>query len=159
MAEHHRPRIFWLEEDTKYVCEYIEALQRTYDLTVTAAESEVFVQRELKFQLLILDIMIHKASLRAGIPGGEVKNVSLGGPWSEQGIAFLTRVRAGDYERFGFPRDLPTVVFTAVIDRVTEESVLRLGMNDYLNKPAPVGMLLNAVARALATRPASGEET
>ncbi len=148
MAE-TRKRIFYFDEDPEPLRDYFDYLSSHYYVEMGAAWELVKKKRDYIFDLVILDLMIHRKS-STGNPPRIISNA--GFPkvnWRETGIEFLHRIRKGEYQEYGFASQVPAIVATAVAVYPARERAEDLGINGYLEKPFSFEELLSAVDQVL----------
>lgn len=145
-------RIFWLEDDLFTNQYHIAELKEHYTVTAGAGQSLVDEPRSGSFDLLIVDLMIHRdgPADMSNTPTTNLHYDAIG--WRQTGIEFLRRVRAGQYEQNGLLADIPAIVVTGSGDEVDEKAARGLAQGPLLTKPCTIDALLGAVASALAPR-------
>jgi CheY-like chemotaxis protein len=105
------------------------------------------LQRE-KFDLIIVDLMIHPTSFDA--EGRQVENVHFAGvPWVKTGLEFLRRLRKGEFaspEGQGTSPQAPVLILSAVAGySVTEELGKSVQFNGYIEKPFRLEDLISRI--------------
>lgn len=115
-----RKRILLFDDDYESMKPLAEALEEQgYEVVLSAAQEIPRRLGQERFDLLIVDIMIHPQS-----PGVDdrsvVRNVHYSGVnWQETGKEFLIKLRRGEYEGVngsGTPRTAPVVMLSATAD-------------------------------------------
>jgi CheY-like chemotaxis protein len=140
--------IFYFEDEPKLLRDYFKVLRTKYEVIVSAKQAVIEQPRQHPLDLIIIDLMIHHWSFDEAEQ--EVENISyLGVGWQRTGIEFLRRVRASNYEEFGFPATIPVIVATAAVDESTHEEVEQLNVKVYLEKPFSVDQLEEVVETIL----------
>lgn len=136
--------IFYFEDEPELLRDYFRILRMKYNVIVGASQELIEQERLQPMGLLVVDLLIH----HSGFDESEKEVMNITYPdvkWQRTGLEFLKRVRAGDYERFGFPALIPVVAATAVIDSSTREEIEGLGIKKYLEKPFSVDKLEKAI--------------
>lgn len=104
-----------------------------------------------KFDLLIVDLMIHSRSLNA--ENDEIQNIHYDNvKWDRTGLEFLRRFRTGEYTRTGqgTSTSVPIIVLSAVADSATDGEWGEIIQNEHsLEKPFRLSELSNLVRRLL----------
>jgi CheY-like chemotaxis protein len=135
-----KKRIFYFEDEPELLCAYLKVLREKYEVIVGASKELIEQPRPQPVDLVIVDLMIH--GFGCDEKGNEVQNIYYAGVnWQQTSVEFLRRVRAGDYEDFGFPATVPAIVATAMIDNLTRDEVEKLGVKAWLEKPFSVDEL------------------
>lgn len=149
MSSLQKKNIFWFEEDPHSLKLYIEELSRDYEVVIGAHWGLVGRKREKPFDLVLLDLMIHHNSFDFE-SSGEVENMEFPGiHWSQTGVEFLRHIRDGEYERYGFKKDVPVIVGTAVVNYPAKDITAELGICDFLEKPIIFESLIKSIQKAL----------
>ncbi len=148
-----KKKIFWFEDDAHSLTDYYKKLTIQYDVSIGAHQDLIEQNRNYSFDLVLLDLMIHESSFKYD-SNEQVKNISFDGEggkvhWTEVGVEFLRRLREGEYETYGFPKDIPVIAATARIDSPTQETVKTLGVNAFLIKPFTMDKLNASIEQAL----------
>lgn len=144
-----KKRIFWFEDDAHSLSDYYEKLSQEYYVSIGAHRDLIEQKRDYSFDLVLLDLMIHKSSFEYK-SNKEVKNISYDEThWSIIGVEFLKRLRKGEYESYGFPHDIPVIAATALVDSDIQETVEHMDVNDFLVKPFTIDKLKVAIEKAL----------
>ncbi len=128
--------IFYFDDDVDCTQDLINVLNESeeYDVIRASHWPVIKVQREIPFDLVIIDLMIHHISLDE--KGQEVENISYEDiPWQRTGVEFLKRVRNGEYVRFGFSEDVPVIIASAVVDHEAKKDTQNLTILSYIEKP------------------------
>jgi CheY-like chemotaxis protein len=140
--------IFYFEDEPELLRDYFKVLRTKYKVVVGASREVIEHPPQRPVDLIIVDLMIHYSSFDEAEK--EVENISYPGVgWQQTGVEFLRRVRAGNYEEFGFPATIPVIVATAKVDESTYEEVELLGVKAYLEKPFSVDALEELVETIL----------
>jgi CheY-like chemotaxis protein len=140
--------IFYFEDEPGLLRAYFKVLREKYEVIVGASKELIEQPRPQPVDLVIVDLMIHEFTFDE--EGKEVQNISYEDvAWQRTGVGFLRRVRAGEYEAFGFPAAVPVIAATAMADNSTQDEVEALGVQAYLEKPFFVDELEEAVEAAL----------
>lgn len=144
-----KKRIFWFEDDTNSLSDYCHVLCEKYEVFIGAHEELIKVKRDNPFNLVLLDIMIHRDSFDSQIKKF-VKNIEFENVhWEQVGVEFLKRLRKSEYESYGFQKDVPIIAATAVVDSATRRAVEDLGVNDFLVKPFTMYHFKLSIEKAL----------
>jgi CheY-like chemotaxis protein len=145
MKKPRRKSIFYFEDNVYQVMPIINSLEENYKVTVGAHWEVIKEERLSPFDLVFIDLMIHNYSFDR--EGKEVKNVSFKGiNWNRTGIEFLRRIRQGEYEKFGFFKDVPVIIVTAVGDYNVKNELHVLGIDQYIEKPFIIEDIEKAVS-------------
>jgi DNA-binding NarL/FixJ family response regulator len=140
--------IFYFEDEPKLLRDYFRVLRTKYEVIVSARQKVIEQSRQRPLDLVIVDLMIHHWSFDEA--GEEVENISYPGVgWQRTGVEFLKRVRAGNYEEFGFPAAILVIVATAEVDESTYEEVEQFDVKTYLEKPFSVDALEESIKTIL----------
>jgi DNA-binding response OmpR family regulator len=116
-------RLLLLDDDYESMEELYDYLKEELGLEVEfSANANVLnrLDRE-KFDLLIVDLMIHQYSLNA--KNERVQNIQYDGVrWDKTGLEFIRRFREGEYTSSGrgTSTSVPIIVLSAVADSVTD---------------------------------------
>jgi CheY-like chemotaxis protein len=153
-ARHKRVLIFDDDyESMRTLKEYIES-EGDWAIELSAERSLLARLACERFDLIVLDLMIHRTSLddqeRA------VQNVHFEGVnWRETGLEFLRRLRAGAFrgpDDRGTPPDVPVIILSAVADESIRES---LSGGDatvvYAEKPFRLDVVIDLMAEQVGT--------
>lgn len=149
MASFQKKSIFWFEDDPESLQDYISELRKKYELSVGARWENILKPREYPFDLVLLDLMIHHKS--SDYKSGEADtNISYAGiHWTQTGVEFLRRIRDGEYEAYGFKKDVLVIVGTAVVNYPAKDITSELGISDFLEKPFTFESLIKSIQKAL----------
>lgn len=155
MPEESRARIFCLEDDTETI-EDFKAVLEDIGFEILAGATEELVKQTDRdpFDLLILDIMIHSGDERRPSEPRRLSYDSV--PWQRTGLHLLKLIRDKQYEKFGFPADIPVVVISGAVDEDLLQSVRALGIARHIEKPPLMDDVIEAVKVALAARSTDG---
>jgi DNA-binding NarL/FixJ family response regulator len=127
-----------LEDDPDSLEEHYELICNSYNLEIGAHEELIKKPRDIIFHLLIIDFMIHSYSEDYKTKE-EVKNINFPGiPWRQTGLEFLRQLRKGDYENYGFNRNIKVIVITGVGNNKAKIEAEKIGINGYLEKPVSI---------------------
>lgn len=144
-----KKKIFWFEDDAYSLVDYYKKLNQEYDVSIGAHKDLIEQERDDSFDLILLDLMIHESSFEYE-SNTEVKNISFNGVhWSIIGVEFLRRLREGEYQSYGFPKDIPVIAATALVDSDIQEAVQNMNVNDFLVKPFTIDKLRTSIEQAL----------
>lgn len=147
-------RILIFDEDFESMRDLKEHLEEMHgyevELTADAAVSDRL--RRERFDLVLVDIMIHPRSPNAA--GDEVDNIHFAGvPWVKTGLEFLRRLRAGEFcaePGAGTSPDVPTIVLSAVAnDSINSELKDHHLAQAYMKKPYRFREILNTIGALL----------
>jgi CheY-like chemotaxis protein len=135
-----RKRILLFEDDYDsmgYFKSYLELVMGWYvELTADTGLLERLGQE--RFDLILIDLMIHHASRNAD--GRVVQNVHFENVnWKKTGLEFLRRLRNGEFSKedsSGTSPDVPVIILSAVADdSVSKELEENVRFNGYVEKP------------------------
>ena len=146
-----RKKIFWFEDDAYSMEEHYKELKEKYDVLIGAHKELIEQKRkENHFDLVLVDLMIHKYSIDSETQK-ELTNISFTGiHWTKIGVEFLKKLREGEYEFYGFRKDIPIIAATASVDSATRKTVESdIGVEDFLVKPFPIDRLGVSIERVL----------
>ncbi len=139
--------IFYFEDDINGVVPIVEILKENHEVIVGANWELIKKKRKPPFDLVIIDLLIHHYSIDEKNNEKQIENVFFEGiDWKRTGIEFLRRIRQGEYEKFGFPEDIPAIIASAVGDYNVYEEAHKLGINDYFEKPFIIEDIERAVS-------------
>lgn len=148
--------ILYFEDDPISLEDYRRALMKICNVEFGASEELIKKTRARPIDLIILDIMIHTHGLDpSSVTRNErrlINNISYSDEkeaWRLTGIEFIRRIREGKYEKYGIPRDVPVIVYSAVIEKSIRDQAGRLGIVAYLEKPVTINQLRLKVMEAL----------
>jgi CheY-like chemotaxis protein len=119
-----------------------------WEVELTAQPSILARLRSERFDLILVDLMIHEKSFDA--EGNEVVNVSFKDvPWLRAGLEFLRRLRSGEYAGpDGTSPDVPVILLSALAGTsVKGEPNLHIG--SYVEKPFRLEDLVGEMRRLL----------
>jgi CheY-like chemotaxis protein len=148
MTSKPKKSIFWFEDDGDALDDYSRELQKKYDIIMGATREEVLKNRDHFFDLLLLDLMIHIKSYTGHKPKKENNIMYEGVHWMQTGVEFLSRIRKGEYEKYGFKSDIPVIVVTAILSYPGDE-MEKIGINIFLPKPVTLPQLEEAIEKIL----------
>jgi CheY-like chemotaxis protein len=152
-----KKRIFWFEDNVDALEDYCLEFKKKYDIIMDASEREVFKERPDFFDLVLLDLMIHTDSVYPRSVKKE-PNVSYNGVhWMRTGVEFLLWVRNGEYEPYGFKKDVPVIVVTAVVNYPVNE-MKNMGVTSFLEKPVTLQELEEAIEKIFNSSLHQGEK-
>lgn len=147
MSVQMKKTIFYFDDDVDCIQEVVSVLREYYDITLAAHKKAIEVKRDVPFDLAIIDLMIHHVSIDEA--GREVENISYKGiPWQRTGVEFLRRIRQGEYEDFGFSKDVPVIIASAVVDHEAKEGTQELTISSYIEKPFTTEEIQQAIQEA-----------
>jgi len=150
MSNHSIKNIFYFDDDMDCIQEIISLLREKgeYDLKRAAHWEVIGELREIPFDLVIIDLNIHHSSTDES--GKEVTNITYEGiSWKRTGVEFLKRIRNGEYEDFGFSKEVPVIIASAVTDHFVKQEVRNLIISKYIEKPFTAEELQNAFREVL----------
>ena len=138
-------------ESMRHLKEHIEE-EFGWQVALTAESTLLEHLGHERFDLLIVDLMIHPRSLDAY--GQEVQNVRFDGiPWLRTGLEFLRRLRAGEFSReagVGTLPQVPVIVLSAVADYSVENALEEeVRIEDYIEKPFRLEEMVEHIRRLL----------
>jgi CheY-like chemotaxis protein len=148
-----KKKIFWFEDDPYTFKDFYEKLNKEYEVNIGAGKYLIEKKRDFQFDLILLDLMIHKHSFKDD-SNEQVENITFEEDgvrthWTDIGVEFLRRLREGEYEIYGFPKGIPVIAATARIDSSIREIVEKLGVNKFLVKPFTMDKLKISIEQAL----------
>ncbi|MGE5340840.1 MAG: response regulator [Candidatus Omnitrophota bacterium] len=147
-----KKKIFWFEDDAASISDCIEVLRSSYEVIVGAHDGLIKGNKERTFDLVILDMMIHMTSFDYD-SRLEVKNMECSeGDWRKTGLEFLKRIRAGEYEAYGFEKKVPVLVATGVVAYSARKEAENFGIHGFLEKPFSLDDLEESVKKILTLR-------
>jgi CheY-like chemotaxis protein len=139
-VQRKQKKILLFEEDFESMRDLKEHLEEEmgWDVELTAEVGLLERLSRERFDLIVVDLMIHPTSLDAH--GNEVQNVYFDGvPWLRTGLEFLRRLRDGEFSKedgLGTSPDVPVIILSAV---ASYSVIGALGedvrLNGYLEKP------------------------
>jgi len=150
MIEQREKTIFYFDDDVDCIQEVVSALKDRYDITRAAHWPAIQVKREVPFDLVIIDLMIHHFSIDED--GKEVQNISYkddGISWQRTGVEFLKRIRNGEYQDYGFSKDVAVIIASAVVDHEAKEDTHDKGISGYIEKPFTIEEIQLAIQDVL----------
>jgi CheY-like chemotaxis protein len=141
--------IFWFEDNADELLDYRKELEKKYDVMVGAHWDLIRQTRPYPVDLVLVDVMIHRYSFDVDTEQ-EVQNISFPDcDWIETGLEFLRRIREGEYQKYGFPPDVPVILATALVSYPARDQAEKLGIEAFLEKPFTIERLEMAVDRVL----------
>lgn len=144
-----KKNIFWLEDDPDSLEEHYELICKSYNVEIGAHEELITQPREIIFDLLIIDFMIHRYSEDYKTKE-EVKNINFPDiPWRQIGLEFLRRIRKGDYKKYGFNQNIKVIVITGVGNNSAKIEAEKIGIDGYLEKPVSIEELEKTITHVL----------
>jgi CheY-like chemotaxis protein len=113
-----------------------------------SAESRLLTRlADERFDLMILDLMIHSTSFDA--EDQVVQNVHFSQVnWRETGLEFLRRLRAGAFSKPdgpGTPPDVPVIILSAVADESVKEALISGPAVIYAEKPFRLEQIIGLI--------------
>ena len=149
MSSKHK-KILIFDEDFESMRDLKEHLEEElgYAVTLTAEASLPERLRQERFDLVLVDIMIHPKSPDA--EGQEVVNIHYDDiPWIKTGLEFLRRLREGEFTGdagTGTSPDVPVIVLSAVAsDSITAELKNHRLAQIYMKKPYRFTEILSSI--------------
>jgi len=148
-VQRKRRTIFYFEDDVDCINEVVNILKEQYDIILAAHWPVIKIKREFPFDLVIIDLMIHRFSIDES--GQEVENISFEGiSWKRTGVDFLKRIRIEEYVEFGFSKDVPVIIASAVVDYNVKQEAHNLKISHYIEKPFTLGEIQEVIRKILA---------
>lgn len=148
----HPWRLLLFEENYESMRDLKEHLEDEFDWDIEITAQVNILQRLAveKFDLILIDLMIHPKSLDAD--GNEVNNVSFDGVnWKKTGLEFLKRFRRGEYYQEpgrGTPPDVPVIILSAVANFLSDDEFDdREFAQHYVEKPFKLDELVEQICR------------
>jgi CheY-like chemotaxis protein len=153
-SEPPKPALLFIEDDLPGIADFLDVLSERFEVIYGAANGIVFQQRSEPYRILILDLMINTETGSA-LDDNEAmlrRNIQFEGvDWTETGLEFLRRLRAGQFLDYGMPADIPVIVATARVDDATHRFARAKQVSSWLEKPFSIDELLGAIDGALAS--------
>lgn len=123
-----------------------------WHVELTAEQSLLDQLSRKRFDLVVIDLMIHPVSLDAN--GQEVENVHFDNVnWRKTGLEFLRRLRRGEYAQQleqGTTPDVPVIILSAIAnDSVGDELRKKLAIQAYVEKPFRLHEMIELMRRLL----------
>jgi len=152
MSRNPRKLLFFEDdyESLQALKEHLE-LDRGWEVTLTARASLLQDLSQIKYDLVLLDLMIPPESLDA--QGNQVQNVHFDGvSWLKTGLEFLKRLRRGEFSTpgQGTPPDVPVIVLSAVAHYSFENAMPNgVPFLDYVEKPFRLDELVAHIEKLL----------
>lgn len=146
-------KILLLDDDYESMVPLKDLLETIFDFEVTlsAAKETVAQLRQVRYDLLCVDIMILPKSLNG--KDEEVENIHFDGVhWQTTGLAFLDRLRRGDFSAAGqgTAPDTPVIILSAVADDSLADAGYLAGKRTrHLEKPFDVDELINTMVQMI----------
>lgn len=146
-------KILLLDDDFESMESLHTYLQDELELEVVfSAEATLLKRLDCeKFDLLIVDLMIHPRSLNAD--NVEVQNIHYDDVrWDQTGLEFIRRFRIGEYTATGqgTSTSVPIIVLSAVADSATDGEWGSIIENEHpIEKPFRVSELSNLINKLL----------
>ncbi len=151
--EEKEKTIFYFEDDPYGLKDHVEILRENYEVSIGAHKNLVEQPREKAVDLVIVDLMIHLESYDLETDM-EVENIKYPDvPWIRTGLKFIQRLRKGDYEDYGFPKDVYVIIATAVVDHTAKEDSKKYDISEILEKPFKIDELETAVKKIFSPEP------
>lgn len=152
--QREQKKILLFEDDFESMRDLKEHLEEEtgWDVELTAEVGLLQQLNRERFDLIVVDLMIHPTSLDAD--GKEVRNVHFDGVnWQKTGLEFLRRLRKGELSEkpgLGTPPDIPVIILSAVASySVTDELGKDIRLNGYLEKPFRLEELVEKMCELL----------
>lgn len=147
-------RILMFDEDFETMFALKEYLEEEckWQVELTAGREILDRLGRERFDLLLVDCMIHPQSLDAG--GNIVENVHFDGVnWRKTGLEFVRRLRRGDYSHemgVGTSPDVPVITLSAVArDSAEGDFEEPIPIQDYVEKPFRLEEILKRIRELL----------
>jgi CheY-like chemotaxis protein len=156
-------KVLLLDDDYESMAPLKELLETFYEFEVDlSAAKEILGQlRSVRYDLLCLDIMILPKSLNGD--DREVENIHFAGVhWQRTGLAFLDRLRRGDFggEGQGTAANTPIIILSAVADdSLADAGYLEDSQTRHLEKPFEVDVLIETMLQMMDQRRYDQEHT
>jgi CheY-like chemotaxis protein len=145
-----RKKILIFDEDFESMCDLKEHLEQDvgYEVVLTAQASLPERLQKERFDLVLVDIMIHSKS--PDEEGREVDNIHFDGiPWAKTGLEFLRALRNGEFSgatSAGTSPNVPVIVLSAVAsDSITGELKEHRLAQIYMTKPYRFSEILSNI--------------
>jgi CheY-like chemotaxis protein len=150
----NKPRkILILDDDYESMQSFQVYIERELSLDAELSAEKSLLQRfdQEKFDLLIVDLMIHPRGMNAD--NQEVENIHYDGiKWDRTGLEFIRRFRKGEYTQKGHGTcvDVPIIVMSAVSDSATVGEWGRIIQNEHhMEKPFRLSEFMNLMRMLL----------
>jgi len=147
-------KILLFEDDYESMRHLKEHIEEEFGWQVMLTAESNLLERlgHERFDLLIVDLMVHPTSLDAD--DQEVQNVRFNGiPWLRTGLEFLRRLRTGEFSReagVGTSPQVPVIVLSAVADYSVENALEEeVRIEDYVEKPFRLEEMVEHIRRLL----------
>lgn len=140
MMPRNQKRVLLFDEDFESMRDLKEHIEEEFGWYVALTAEQSILERlsRERFDLLLVDVMIHPVSLDAD--GQEVRNVHFEDiSWLITGLEFLRRLRKGEFSQeasSGTPTDVPVIVCSAVGDYSVEDALGdQIKVEGHMEKP------------------------
>lgn len=146
-------KLLLLDDDFESMAELYQYLKEDIGLEVEFSASENLLKRldREKFDLLIVDLMIHQYSLNA--QNEKVQNIHYDNVrWDRTGLEFIKRFRTGQYTPSGrgTSTSVPIIVLSAVADSATDGELGDILAKEHpCEKPFRLSDLTGLISRLL----------
>jgi CheY-like chemotaxis protein len=159
-SEQPAPRILMFEDSETTMGGLRDYLQKRYHWSVDLTADQSILQRlgEVRYDLILLDVMIHTQDPATAAAGPrepdarQPQNVHFEGvSWRMTGLRFLQCLRRGEYDSgAGTPPDAPVIIVSAALTS-SVKSELEQDRNVYgvFEKPFVLSELVKAIQAAL----------
>lgn len=148
MIEQRKKNIFYFEDDMDCINDVVNILKEQYAITLAADWAAIKVKRKVPFDLVIIDLMIHRIS--SDESGQEVENITFEGiSWKRTGLEFLRRIRQEEYEEYGFSKKAKVIIASAVVDHETKHDLHSLTISSYIEKPFTIEDIQEAIQKLI----------
>jgi CheY-like chemotaxis protein len=157
-TEQSTPRILMFEDSETTMGGLRDYLKARYHWRVDLTADESILRRlaEVRYDLILLDVMIHTQDPAAGErqdpTAPQQQNVHFEGvSWRLTGLRFLQSLRRGEYDQgAGTPPDVPVIIVSAALTS-SVKSELEQDRNVYgvFEKPFVLSELVKAIQAAL----------
>ncbi len=142
--------IFWFEDDLLSMEDIYKELKKKYNIIRGATWESIKQERKQTFDLILLDLMIHKETHVKSGKGNTIENIAFEGiNWRQTGIEFLSKIRKGLYNKYGFKENVPVIVVSAVADYTAHEATEKMNIVEFIDKPVSIDDLEAAIERVI----------
>jgi CheY-like chemotaxis protein len=147
-------RILLFDDDYMSMSPLKQHLEKDLGFEIELTANQDILQRlgRESFDLICVDLMIHPNSFDA--EGNEIKNVHFDGVnWQKTGLAFLQRLRRGEFTSAGgqgTSPEVPVIVLSAVASYSVEEELgQNIQVEHYVEKPFALQEITELICKLL----------
>jgi CheY-like chemotaxis protein len=153
MIQNQSKKVLFFDDDYESMRDLKEHLEETLKWQVELTANMKIIERLSKerFDLIVVDLMIHPVSLDANRE--EVQNIHFEGiPWLRTGLEFLKRLRRGEFSKEigrGTPSDVPVIILSAVGYSVEDELEGEILVAVHMEKPFRLDDMVKQICNLL----------